>query len=60
MQSTLENPQLKTGLVDADTCIRTSAILMGSRSPGLFKTEEKLLSPKPIDQDKTDIQREVA
>jgi flagellar biosynthesis regulator FlbT len=61
LQSTLENAQLKTGLVDSDNCIKNQRYFDALKTlRGLFGMEEKLLSPKPTDQDKIDIQREVA
>jgi flagellar protein FlbT len=61
LQSTLENAQLKHGVVDSDTCIKNQRYFDALKIlRGLFKMEEKLLSPKPIEQEKIDIQREVA
>jgi flagellar biosynthesis repressor protein FlbT len=61
LQSTLENVQLKQGIVDSDTCIKNQRYFDALKIlRGLFKMEEKLLSPKPAEPDKTEIQREVA
>lgn len=61
MQSTLDNAELKAGLVDADTCMKNQRYFDGLKTlRGLFKIEEKLLSPEPAGQDNAEIQREVA
>lgn len=61
LQSTLENVQLRQGIVDSDTCIKNQRYFDALKIlRGLFKMEEKLLAPKPAEPDKTEIQREVA
>lgn len=61
LQTTLENAQLKQGIVDSDTCIKNQRYFDALKTlRGLFKIEEKLLLPEPAGQDNTEIRREVA
>jgi flagellar protein FlbT len=61
LQGTLDNAELKKGLVDSDSCIKSQRHFDALKTlRGLFRIEEKLLSAKPADNQEIDIQKEVA
>jgi flagellar protein FlbT len=61
LQGTLDNAELKKGLVDSDSCIKSQRHFDALKTlRGLFRIEEKLLSAKPADSQEIDIQKEVA
>ena len=61
LHSTLENAQLITGLVNADTCIKNQRYFDALKIlRGLFETEDKLLTAESKKNGQINLQKEVA